>query len=427
LASPVQSPFALAFKVPGYRWLWVNALFTAATFTVETLSQGWLMLLLTNSPFWVGLAAGMRGASQAVFSIPAGFLADRLDRRKILIVTQCIGAVATLTVGVLVLTHIIRPWHMFVYVILAGAVYSANRPCVNGLIYDVVGESRLLNASALQSMAGSIFRIFGALAGGIIIDKLGVGQNYLFVSTCYLAGTGALLLLKSPATIRWSAEPLFGGVAAGLRYAMRSRQVRHLLTLSFMNEAFGFSFFTMLPVMARDVLRVGGIGMGYLTAMSGVGQLAATLRIAARGDMRNKGRMLVAAALGFGIFVTLFGLSPWFLVSLAFITLIGFTSSTYDATMATAIQLTASDRMRGRILGLYSVTLSLSPLGGLVTGTVAALLNTPLAVALSGIVVIGGALGLYRGIDALDSSAENVEARAPSIAGKACADISTLD
>lgn len=427
MASPEEGRFSVSFKVPGYRWLWLNALFTAATFTVEALSQGWLMLLLTNSPFWVGLAAGIRGASQAIFSIPVGSLADRMDRRKILIVTQCIGAFATFTVGVLVLTHVIRVWHMFIYVIVAGAVFSANRPCVNGLIYDIVGERRLLNASAFQAMAGSLFRIFGALAGGFIIDRLGVGQNYLLVSACYLAGTGALLLLKNPATTRRPPEPLFGAVAAGLRYALHTRQVRHLLALSFMNESFGFSFFTMLPVMARDVLKVGGIGMGYLTAFSGVGQLAATLRIVSRGDVRNKGRMVVAAALGLGVFVTLFGLSPWFLASLVFVTLIGYMASTYDATMATTVQLAASDRMRGRILGLYSFTLSFSPLGGLVTGTVATLLNTPLAIALSGVVVIAGALGLYPGINALDIPANDVrpatgEDRTPSPPGEASAD-----
>jgi len=408
LGVPVQSRFSLAFDVPGYRWLWLNALFTAATFTVETLSQGWLMLLLTNSPFWVGLAAGIRGASQAIFSVPVGSLADRFDRRKILIVTQSTGALATLTIAVLVLTHVIRPWHLFIYLIVAGAVYSANRPCVNGLFYDVVGEHRLLNASAFQSMAGSLFRIFGALGGGMIIDKVGVGENYLLISACYLAGTGALLLLKTPEVIRRAPEPLFSEVAAGLRYALRTRRLRHLLALSLMNESFGFSFFTMLPVMARDVLRVGGIGMGYLTAVNGVGQLAATLRIVSRGDVRNKGRMVVTAALGFGVFVTLFGLSQWFLVSLIFATLIGYMASTYDATMATVVQLAASDKMRGRILGLYSFTLSLSPLGGLITGTVATLLNTPLAIALSGAVVITGALGLYPRLHAVTFSTAEV-------------------
>jgi MFS family permease len=391
----LQSRSPLAFGIPGYRWLWLNAFFTAATFTVETLSQGWLMLLLTNSPFWVGLAAGVRGASQALFSVPAGSLADRLDRRRMLLATQCTGALAALGLGTLVLTHVVRPWHIIVYVGIAGAVYSANRPCLNGLIYEVVGERRLHNASAFQSMAGGIFRIFGALAGGLIIDKLGVGENYVLVACCYLAGSGALLALRVPAGVRRRPEPLFGAVVTGMRYAMRNSRVRSLLLLSFMNESFGFSFFTMLPVMARDVLRVGALGMAYLMATSGAGQLAATARIIAGGDLPNKGKLVVSAALGFGASVVLFGLSPWFFASLVLTALIGYMGSTYDATMATVIQLAVSDHMRGRILGLYSFTLSLSPLGGLVTGTVATLLTTPLAIALSGVAVIAGALVQY--------------------------------
>jgi len=410
--TPVQRGSAVAFGVPGYRWLWLNAFFTAATFTVETLSQGWLMLLLTNSPFWVGLAAGARGASQAVLSIPAGSLADRMDRRRLLLVTQCAGGLAALALALLVLTHLVRPWHIILYAVLAGAIFSANRPCLNGLIYEVVGEHRLHNASAFQSMAGGLFRIFGALAGGLIIDKLGVGENYILVASCYLAGSGALLALRVPAGSRRAPEPLLGAVMSGLRYAMASSRVRSLLLLSFMNESFGFSFFTMLPVMARDVLRVGALGMAYLTAMSGVGQLAATLRIAAAGELPNKGKLVVSAALGFGVFVTLFGLSPWFFASLGLAALIGYMASTYDATMATVVQLAASDRMRGRVLGLYSFTLSLSPLGGLVTGTVATLLTTPLAIALSGAVVIAGALGLYPRLGAVSFSPYAVRAEA---------------
>ena len=402
LAPPVHARHSSAFEASGFCWLWLNSLFTAATFTIETLSQGWLVLLLTNSPFWVGLVAGLRGASQAACSIPSGSLADRMDRRTLLIVTQAIGAAAASTIGLLVLAHRIQPWHLLVYVSVAGAVYSSNRPCMNGLVFDVVGGERLLNASALQSMAGSLFRIFGALGGGVIIDKLGVADNYLLVAACFLAGSGALLLLRHQTRAGRASEPLVGGIAQGFRYATRTRRIRHLLALSFINESFGFSFFTMLPVMARDVLKVGAIGMGALSAMSGLGQLAATVRIALRRDIGNQGKVVVAAALGFGIFVTLFGLSPWYLASLCLVAAIGYMGSTYDSTMATVVQLAAADRMRGRVLGLYAFTLSLSPLGGLVTGALATILNTSLAVALSGTVVIAGAMGLYPKLQALD-------------------------
>jgi MFS family permease len=416
LTSPAHSGHSSAFEVSGFGWLWLNSLFTAATFTIETLSQGWLVLLLTNSPLWVGLVAGLRGASQAVCSLPSGSLADRMDRRTLLIATQAVGAGAASAIGLLVLAHRIQPWHLLAYVTVAGAVYSANRPCMNGLVFDVVGGQRLLNASALQSMAGSLFRIFGAVGGGVIIDKLGVGDNYLLVAGCYLAGSGALLLLRhharaGPAS---ASEPLFEAIAQGFRYAVRTPRIRHLLALSFINESFGFSFFTMLPVMARDVLKVGAIGMGALSAMFGLGQLTATVRITLRRDVGNKGKVVVAAALGFGIFVTLFGLSPWYLASLFLVAAIGYMGSTYDATMATVVQLATADEMRGRVLGLYAFTLSLSPLGGLITGALATILNASLAVAFSGGVVIAGAMGLFPKLQALDLAAPDTDvARAP--------------
>src|SRR5207245_3376805 len=145
-----------------------------------------------------------------------------------------------------------------------------------------------------------------------------------------------------------------------------------------------------------------------------------------------KGRMVVTAALGFGVFVTLFGLSQWFLVSLIFATLIGYMASTYDATMATVVQLAASDKMRGRILGLYSFTLSLSPLGGLITGTVATLLNNPLAIALSGAVVITGALGLYPRLHAVhfsnaEVSLETGQGRVPFSGDRTGTNVATHD
>jgi MFS family permease len=433
IGRPADRRQTSAFDVTGYRWIWLNTLFTAATFTIETLAQGWLVLLLTNSPFWVGLVAGLRGASQAVCSIASGSLADRMDRRTLLIVTQCAGALAALAIGLLVKRHVVQPWHMLVYVTVAGAVYSANRPCINGLVYDVVGEQRLLNANAFQSMAGSLFRIFGAFSGGIIIDKLGVGDNYLLVSLCYFAGSGALLLLRTTAATGRTRESLFSGAAQGLRYALQVRRIRHLLTLSFINESFGFSFFTMLPVMARDVLKVGAIGMGALSAMTGVGQLMATLVIATRSDVRNKGKLVAAAAFGLGVFVTLFGLSPWFSASLLLVTVIGCMGSTYDSAMATVVPLAASAEMRGRVLGLYAFTLSLSPLGGLVTGALAALLTTPLAVAISGAVVIMGATGLYPRLQTLEFASEGRDVEGACEAGRAmagqedCADVSVLD
>ena len=364
------------------------------TQTVDLLSQGWLVLILTQSPLWVGLAAGVRGASLCMFSLAGGAFADYLPRRSLLLVTQAASGALALALAALVIAQRVQLWHVLVYAALTGCVFAVGKPATNGLVYDVVGEQRLLNANAFQFMAGSIVRILGALAGGAIIARVGVGQNYLLIAAAYAIGIGALLALANPRPVRRSTEPLVTAVREGLRYAVRTPAVRGLLGLSLVIEAFGFSYQYMLPVMARDVLRVGALGLGYLTAMGGVGQLLATLRVAAGGDVAHKGTVMVTSAFAFGVGVMLFGLSPWFLPSLALVTLVGYVGSTYDATMATVLQISAREDMRGRILGLYYATFGLNQLGALGIGAVASVLGLPAALAIAGAVLPLCALGL---------------------------------
>jgi len=416
LAFVGRNRFSVAFEAPGYSLLWLNTLCTSMTQTVELISQGWLVLILTQSPFWVGLAAGLRGASQTVFSLAGGAFADYVPRRTLLLITQAASAAAALVVAVLVLTHVIQLWHMLLYVTFAGCAYAIGKPTTNGLVYDLVGGERLLNANAFQFMAGSIVRILGALLGGLVIARLGVGQNYLFVCAAYVLGIGCLLLLHNPPSLRRSAEPFVAAVREGFRYARRTPAVRTLLGLSLGIESFGFSYQYMLPVLARDVLKAGAIGLGFLAAMVGVGQFVATLRVAARGDVPHRGTLMVTSAMAFGIFIMLLGLSPWFLVSLALAAVIGYMGSTYDATMSTILQVSPIEEMRGRVLGLYYATIGLNQLGALGIGAVASVLGLPVALTIAGAIVPTCALGLIPGLHAFNTP-ETDAPRAPAADG----------
>lgn len=390
--SSARSPFG----VPGFRWLWLSSLCTSAAYTVEVLSHGWLVLVLTNSPFWVGLAVAVRGVSQTLCGIPAGLVADRLDRRGVLLLTQASAATGGLVIAGLISTHAIALWHIFVYLVLVGCTTAMNRPAINGLVYDVVGEARLLNATAYQFMSGSIVRVAGALAGGLIIDHLGIAGNYALITAVYGGAAAAIAALRRPAIVRAPHEPFSRALSEGFRYAFRTARLRRLLLLSLSIEGFGFSTNSMLPVMARDVLRVGGTGLGNLVAMSGVGQFVATMLVARRGELRHLGTVVVGAAMGFGVFIVLFALSPWFALSLLLIALVGFMGTTYDTTMSTSFQVGVDDSMRGRILGLYSATFGLSSVGGLCIGAAATVVGTPIALAFSGAAVVVAAAGLLR-------------------------------
>ena len=179
--------------------------------------------------------------------------------------------------------------------------------------------------------------------------------------------------------------------------------MRGLLGLSLAIESFGFSYQYMLPVLARDVLRVGAFGLGNLSAAGGVGQLVATLRVAARGDVPRKGTIMVTSAFAFGVGLILFGLSPWFLASLVLIGIVGYAGSVYDATMSTVLQLSAREAMRGRVLGLYYATFGLNQLGALGIGAAAAVLGLPTALAVAGALVPLCALGLMPSLHAFNT------------------------
>lgn len=380
--------------MPGFTWLWLSTLSFWIGWITGNLSQGWLVLSLSDSPFWVGLGVGVRGFSQALFSVPAGALVDRLDRRAILLATQLLAVLTGTTIGLLVVAGKIQLWHVLLYLAVMGMLTSAERTATSGLLYDMVGPSHMMNASALRFMGASAMSIPAALAGGAVVQWLGVGFSFLLSAGVFAGGAASLLLL--PASRRRAAAPerFTRSVGQGFRYALRTPPVRSLLALSLVVEVFGYAYLAMMPVMARDVLRVGGLGLGYLMATSGAGQLLATAVLVARGDVPRKVPMLVVAALGFGLFIVLFGFSRVLGVSLALVALVHFFGTTYDTGLLSALPLATATEMRGRVFGLFAATLGFSQVGGLAIGTAATLVGAPLAVSANGALTIIGTLWL---------------------------------
>lgn len=379
-----------AFQAPGFKWIWLNSLFMGIAFTVEALGQGWLVLQLTDSPFWVGVAAGLRGGSEFLCSFLGGALADRFNSRTLLLVTQIAAAILNALLAVLVFTHYVQLWQVLLFVCIAGGLVAISQPSSRALEFDVVGVKRLLNASALRFMGFGVVQILGALAGGFTIDRIGVGGNYALSSGAVVVAACSILLLKVPVGIKGIREPFVSAVKSGLKYSIENAKVRRLLLLSLMTEFLGFSYMSMTPVIAKDVLEVGATGLGYLSAMKGVGMLIATLSLAALGDFRAKGRLLFFSTLGFGLFIVLFGLSPWFTLSLILVALLSGCGSIYDSTMATLLQLAVSGEMRGRVMGLYVSTWGLNQVGAFGLGAIGTLRSVPVALAIS-----GGSLALY--------------------------------
>lgn len=383
----------LAFQHRDYRWLWANGFLGLMGMLSLWMVQGWLILEITDSYVWVGAAPAINSLGMMPMSMIGGAVADRLDRRLLLMVLQAAGGLLALIVGLLVVTELVQLWHLLVAGVLSSMIGAVNIPARNTFTYDIVGPEALLNANAASFTSWGIARIISPAIGGLLLSSIGAASVYFYISAMYLSSLPLLLAIKSRPSLARRSGPVsvWRDLMDGLSYVFATPVVRALLLLSVLVEMFGFAYFHVMPIFARDVLEVGGAGLGLLGTAAGVGSLVATMAVAALGDFRHKGWLLVLSSLGFGATIIAFSvLSPlqMFSVSLVLIALVGGTGTTYDTLMATMLQTVARNDMRGRIMGLLGLTFGMNSMGGLLAGVGARFIGAPAALSLCGVAVI---------------------------------------
>ena len=408
-ASTVVSRLLIAFESTEYRWLWASSFFSSMTLVTGQLAQGWLVLRITDSPLWVGLVAGIQGLGLVSFGAFGGTLVDRLDARKVLALAYLINASLVLALGVLELSGNIALWHLLVAAVFQGGCNAVQLPALNTMIYRIAGPQRLLNAIAARMMAMNLSRLVGSLAAGGLIAKFGVGSCYLYAGSSTYVAVALLLLVKGTFRDPSNREPFWHSMGQGLKYVWSNKPIRMLLLLSLAMEAFGFSHFVMIPVMARDVLHVGPSGLGYLSAASGFGAMVSTIIIASLGDYKHKGALLVATAGAAGLSLVFFALSPWFLVSLVAVTMVGGSLMAYDVSIGTVFQLLNPDAVRGRVLGLYGLTFGFTPVGGFLAGAIAFAVSAPFALSIFGVLIVANILRISRPVIRLRPTRDSID------------------
>ncbi len=384
----------VAFQVPAYRWLWGSALLTTSAFISYNLGQGWLLLEMTGSPFLVGLAAGLSGFTALLTSIWGGVLADRLDRRRVLMAGQMIMAVILVSLGLLAVADVIRTWHIMLAATVYGIVRGTHLPARNSLTFDIVGRDRVQNAIGGQFMAANAAFIVGPLVAGFVLDGAGVGTLFLALSGVAVLAMAALSRVIAPPRERSSATAMWADLKEGAGFAFRDRPTRMMLMVVAFTESVGFATLFMLPVVVRDLLDADAVTLGLLTSLWGVGGVTATLAISALGDIYDKGRVFVGAAIAFGVFLLIFSFSRSLPLSLALIFLAGGAGSIYDTMGNTLAQTIAPEAMRGRVSGFYTLMMSGVQIGAFGMGGVAEVRGIAFAVGLGGSIVAGNAIRL---------------------------------
>lgn len=355
---------------------------------MQTVAMGWLVLELTDSPFYVGLTAGVGSLGVLLFTLYAGVVADRVNKRRAVIFTQSLQMLQAFALAALVWSGRVTVIDVIVLAALLGVIAAFDIPLRQSFIVDMVGKDDLMNAIAINTSVFNGARVLGPAAAGFLIGPLGVGACFFINGVSYLAVLAGLLAMRTlPPVPPAAPRSAWHSLREIVVYIHHVRLVRTLIGITAVVSIFGLQLVTLMPVFARDVLEVGATGYGALMASLGVGAMAGALGVAVLGRRIRKGATMLAGGTAFGLLVTLFAFSPVLPLSLALGTLVGCAMIVNNALTNTMIQTVVPDALRGRVMGLYAfVFVGMAPLGAFQAGWVAELFGAPAAVALGGLI-----------------------------------------
>jgi len=365
----------------------------------EVVVLGWLALELTDSPFLVGAAMGARALPLLFVGVPAGVLADRVPRQRLLVATGAGQALTTALVGVLALTGGVSLGRLMVLTFVAGALRGVELAARQSYAHDVVGAAGLVSGLAMVGVAMRAGWLLGSLGAGAIIARYGSGHAYLFVAGAYLAGALALLPARAPSAVTASgADSMWQGIARFVRAVNRDRMLLVLMMLTAGAEVLGFAHQALLPSLARDVLHTGPEGLGVLNAARSVGGILALLA-SMRGFTQGGGALFVAVLLAFGGSLIGLGVAPHFVGFIGVVLLVVVANGAgalADLLAQSLLQLRVPEHLRGRAGGAWVVAIGLAPLGQLQIGALASLFGVSAALGASGLglVALAGATAL---------------------------------
>ncbi len=341
---------------------------------MQTTVQSWLVLQLSHSPQALGIVTTLQFLPITVLSLFGGVIADKLPKRRLLIGTQLVAMTTAAIFGLLVATHLIQLWHIYILAFCTGLVNAFDNPARQSFAVELVDRETLSNAVALNSMLFNAARIIGPAVGGYSMAFFGAAPALFFNAASFLAGIGALVLMNPsemhPAR-RSERGNVLGQLRDGLVYSWRTPSVLLVMVVMAAIGTFGYNFSISLPLIADFVLKTDSGGFGTLLALMGVGSLIAAVMTAYLG--RPSTRRLLIASAAFSVLLLAVARSHSFMLTGALLVVLGFCGITFATAANTLLQLNVRDDMRGRVMGLYMLLFAGStPLGALIIGVLSA-------------------------------------------------------
>lgn len=397
-AAAVRLPQTFrALKHRNFRLYWTSNTVSFIGSWMQTIAQGWLVYRLTNSAIALGLVGFAQYLPVLLFGLFGGALADRFSKRDLLLFTQSASLLQALTLAILTSIGLVQVWQIMALAFLLGVIQAFDAPARQAMVMEMVGRDDLTNAIALNSSSFNVARIVGTALGGLLVATIGEAGCFYLNSTSYLAIIGALLRVELPQEARNAqGAAVWAQIREGLRYARSNPIILALLGLVSISTIFGFSYTTLMPIFAGDVLQIGPSGYGLLLAGTGVGALGAALLLASRASSLRQGRWLTVGNLLFPSMLLILASSRTVALSWVALVGVGFGLILQNVNVNALLQTIAPEGYRGRVMSLYAMTFTgMVPLGSLQAGAVANAASAPIAVAVGSLICLLFALVIY--------------------------------
>jgi MFS family permease len=380
---------AAALGYRDFRILWLGACTSSIGTWMQKVAQAWLVLELTDSAWYLALDTFVGELPLLLFTLIGGVVADRVDRRKLLLASQLVQMSSAFTLALLVWSDVAVIWHILTLSFVSGCAQAFGGPAYQSLIPSLVTKDHLPNAIALNSIQFNLARVIGPLLAGATLHAFGMVSCFTINGISFLVVIGALLALHvQHQPLGQGERHMFNELKGGLEYVRGERSLVVLTVLAFATTFLGIPLLTLLPLVARNIFHQGVGGYSEMMAFSGFGAVSGALVVAWLGRFRHMGLASLLIQLAFGLLVVAFAMSRAMWLSQLLLVFTGATLIMAMSMVTSLVQLIAPNQLRGRVMSIYMVAFRGGmPLGSLVSGKIADVWSAPAALAVNGVLL----------------------------------------
>ncbi len=378
-----------AFQYRDFRLMWFGACMSSVGTWMQIVAQGWLIYRLSHSPFLLALDQFLGGIPIFLFSLIGGVVADRAERRKILLISQYVQMASATILTILVVTGTIHVWHILCLSAVSGLAQAFGGPAYQALIPTLVDREDMPNAIALNSIQFNMAVTIGPALAGQALSRLGEQWCFGLNALSFLAPVISLSLISARFLPENTKESMFSSLKQGIQYVRKQNSMEALTLLAFCMTALSMPMRTYIPVFVKDIFHRGPETYGNLLSLMGLGSICGSLIVASLGNIKHKGRFALTMMICLGAAISGFSLSRSLPLSFAMLAMVGATMMFVFATVTSLVQLITTNEMRGRVMSVYNCAFRGGmPMGNLLSGWLVPLFTAPVVLGVNGFLLI---------------------------------------